>query len=65
MQGTIPGSDGETVIDAVVPVGELGRYAIDLRALTGGAGRFATEPAGYDVLPAHLAPTPRGSGSDD
>ena len=62
---TIPGSDGETVIDAVVPVGELNRYAVDLRALTGGAGRFATEPAGYDVLPAHLAPMPRGSGSDD
>jgi len=65
VQGTIPGSDGETVIDAVVPVGELNRYAVDLRALTGGAGRFATEPAGYDVLPAHLAPMPQGSGSDD
>jgi elongation factor G len=65
VQGTIPGSDGETVIDAVVPVGELNRYAVDLRALTGGAGRFATEPAGYDVLPTHLAPSPRGSGSDD
>jgi elongation factor G len=57
VQGSSPGDDGETVIDAVVPVSELSRYAIDLRALTGGTGRFSTEPAGYDVLPSHLAPT--------
>ena len=57
VQGSNPGDDGETVIDAVVPVSELSRYAIDLRALTGGTGRFSTEPAGYDVLPSHLAPT--------
>jgi elongation factor G len=61
VQGTIPGADGETVIDAVVPVGELNRYSVDLRAMTGGAGRFATEPAGYDVLPSHLAPAPSGA----
>jgi elongation factor G len=65
VQGTIPGADGETVIDAVVPVGELNRYAIDLRALTGGAGRFATEPAGYDVLPSHLTPTAGGGAAGD
>jgi elongation factor G len=56
VQGTIPADDGETVIDAVVPVGELNRYAVDLRAMTGGAGRFVTEPAGYDVAPSHLTP---------
>jgi elongation factor G len=56
VQGTIPSADGETVIDAVVPLGELNRYAVDLRALTGGTGRFAIEPAGYDLLPAHLTP---------
>ena len=41
------------------------RYAIDLRSMTGGRGRFAAEHDHYDLLPAHLAPTPRGSGSDD
>lgn len=56
VQGTIPADDGEIVIDAVVPVGELSRYAVDLRAMTGGAGRFVTEPAGYDQLPSHLTP---------
>lgn len=64
VQGTIPSADGETVIDAVVPVGELNRYAVDLRAMTGGAGRFVTEPAGYDVLPSQLAPTPRSAPAD-
>jgi elongation factor G len=64
VQGTIPADDGEIVIDAVVPVGELNRYAVDLRAMTGGAGRFALEPAGYDLLPSHLAPAAAGVRAD-
>ena len=30
------------------------RYAIDLRSLTGGRGRFTITHDHYDVLPAHL-----------
>ncbi len=62
VQGSSPGDEGETVLHAVVPAAELNRYAVDLRAITGGAGRFATEPAGYDVLPPHLVPTPVTAG---
>jgi len=37
-----------------VPESELLRYAIDLRSLTGGRGRFAIEHDHYDVMPSHL-----------
>ena len=30
------------------------RYAIDLRSMTGGRGRFTAEHDHYDTLPAHL-----------
>lgn len=56
VRGTIPGDEGETVIEAEVPAVELSRYAIDLRALTGGAGRFHAEPAGHDVAPSRKVP---------
>jgi elongation factor G len=54
VQGTEPGNDGEQVIYALVPASELQRYAIDLRSLTGGRGRFKAEHDHYDVLPSHL-----------
>ena len=65
VQGTVPGAEGESVIDAVVPQGELGRYAVDLRAMTGGAGSFTSEPVGYDVLPSHLVPAATAPSDDD
>ncbi len=54
VQGTEPSDDGEQLVYAVVPESELLRYAIDLRSLTGGRGRFVTAPDHYDVLPSHL-----------
>jgi elongation factor G len=54
VQGTEAAGVGEHDIHALVPTAELLRYAIDLRSLTGGRGRFAVEPAHYDQLPAHL-----------
>ncbi|MEQ1785887.1 MAG: elongation factor G [Acidimicrobiales bacterium] len=54
VQGTEPGDPGEQVIYALAPESELLRYAIDLRSLTGGRGRFAIAHDHYDVLPAHL-----------
>ncbi|MGV3760684.1 MAG: elongation factor G [Actinomycetota bacterium] len=54
VQGTEPGDDGEQVVYALVPESELPRYAVDLRSLTGGRGRFTAEHDHHDVLPAHL-----------
>jgi elongation factor G len=41
-------------IHALVPTAELGRYAIDLRSMTGGRGSFTAQHDHYDVLPDHL-----------
>ena len=54
MQGTESVGDGEQEIIALVPTSEIMRYAIDLRSMTGGRGRFPAEHDHYDVLPAHL-----------
>ena len=54
MQGTEAGADGEQTIIALVPTSEIMRYAIDLRSITGGRGRFTVEHDHYDVLPANL-----------
>jgi elongation factor G len=54
VQGTEPVGDGEQEITAYVPTAEILRYAIDLRSMTGGRGRFSAEHTGYDVLPGHL-----------
>jgi elongation factor G len=54
VQGTDQGDAGMSIITAHVPTSEILRYAIDLRSLTGGRGRFITEHDHYDVLPQHL-----------
>ncbi len=54
VQGTEAGNDGESIIIAMVPTAEVQRYAIDLRSMTGGRGRFTVEHDHYDVLPQHL-----------
>jgi elongation factor G len=54
VQGTEPLVDGEHVIRALVPTSEILRYAIDLRSITGGWGRFRTGHDHYDLMPAHL-----------
>ena len=54
VQGTETGNDGESVVIAMVPTSEVGRYAVDLRSLTGGRGRFTVRHDHYDVLPGHL-----------
>lgn len=52
--GTDAGEHGDQVITAHVPTRELQRYAVELRSMTGGRGRFTVEHAHYDVLPSHL-----------
>jgi elongation factor G len=54
IQGTDSGNDGEQVVIALVPTSEVQRYAIDLRSLTGGRGRFTLSHHHYDVVPSHL-----------
>ena len=54
VQGTETGQPGESVIIALVPSSELVRYAIDLRSLTGGRGRFKAHHDHYDVMPQNL-----------
>jgi len=55
VQGTEMASMGEQMITALVPTSEVLRYAIDLRSITGGRGRFTVRHDHYDVLPPHLA----------
>ena len=39
---------------ATAPTAELTRYAVDLRALTGGRGSFTATYDHYDAVPEHL-----------
>jgi len=52
--GTDTDDEGFQTVTALVPTGELARYAVDLRAITGGRGRFRTAYDHYDVVPEHL-----------
>jgi elongation factor G len=54
VQGTEVAGSGEQTITALVPTSEILRYAIDLRSITGGRGRFTARHDHNDVLPAHL-----------
>jgi elongation factor G len=54
VQGTAADGDGTQTIIALVPTSEIQRYAIELRSLTGGRGRFRAVHNHYDVLPGHL-----------
>ncbi|MEZ5216693.1 MAG: elongation factor G [Ilumatobacteraceae bacterium] len=54
VQGTDLLADGTSRIEALVPESELARYAVVLRSLTAGRGRFSSVHDHYDVLPSHL-----------
>jgi elongation factor G len=47
--------DGFSVIDALVPLAEVQRYATDLRSITQGRGRYTVEFDHYEEVPSHLA----------
>ena len=60
--GAESSSPGRQRITATVPTAELARYAIDLRSLTGGRGRFTARHDRYEACcPAGSPPWP-GSG---
>jgi elongation factor G len=52
--GTDQGEDGYQIVMATAPTAELTRYAVDLRALTGGRGSFTAAYDHYDAVPDHL-----------
>ncbi len=53
--GTDPAVDeGYQTVTATAPTAELTRYAVDLRALTGGRGSFTVAYDHYDAVPDHL-----------
>jgi elongation factor G len=45
---------GYQKVTATAPTAELTRYAVDLRALTGGRGSFSVVYDHYDPVPEHL-----------
>ncbi|MEV6008484.1 elongation factor G-like protein EF-G2 [Streptomyces sp. NPDC051976] len=53
--GTEPAGLGRSVVRAEVPEIEIGRYAIDLRSLSHGTGRFSRHYARHEPMPAQLA----------
>jgi elongation factor G len=55
VRGSTLRSAREQVITADVPEAEMGRYAVQLRSITGGRGRFTATRSRYDAVPAHLA----------
>jgi len=54
VQGTDAVGGGEQEVTALVPTSEIMRYAIDLRSMTGGRGRFTSTHDHYDPMPSHL-----------
>lgn len=55
LTGTTSSGDGLTEISAEVPDQELLRYAVDLRALTAGSGRFRRRYLRHDPVPASFS----------
>ncbi len=57
-RGRVQGTDTvDTVLQriiALVPTAEIQRYAVDLRSLTGGRGRFHAAHDHYDLMPSNL-----------
>jgi elongation factor G len=51
VQGTESGPNGTLIVTALVPSAELERYAVDLRALSGGRGKVVATYDHYDPAP--------------
>ena len=53
--GTDQSGPGRTLVKAEIPEMEIGRYAVDLRSLSHGTGRFSRAYARHEPMPAHVA----------
>jgi elongation factor G len=51
VQGTEPAETGRRRVTALVPTAQLTRYAVELRSLTGGRGRFTAAHDHLEVVP--------------
>ena len=51
VMGMNPNSDGDTVVEAEVPMAEMSSYAIDLRAMTQARGSFTLTFERYEEVP--------------
>ena len=51
VMGMNPDDEGNTVVEAEVPMAEMATYAIDLRAMTQARGSFTMEFARYEEVP--------------
>ncbi|MEU4346354.1 elongation factor G-like protein EF-G2 [Streptomyces sp. NPDC023838] len=60
--GTEQAGPGRTLVRAEVPEIEIGRYAVDLRSVSHGTGRFDRGYARHEPMPPQLAEKLRGSG---
>jgi elongation factor G len=47
--------DGSSVIEALAPLGEVLRYATDLRSITQGRGSYRVQFSHYEEVPAHVS----------
>ena len=54
VQGTNTDENGNQVVEALIPTSEIVRYAIDLRSLTHGWGRYRATFDHYQEMPSHL-----------
>lgn len=52
--GMNPAPSGTQIIEAEVPMAEMGSYAIDLRSMTQGRGSFTFEFVRYEETPPHI-----------
>jgi elongation factor G len=53
--GMEPIGNGKQLVRATAPQAELQSYAIDLRSIARGRGKFKTEFSHYEEVPAHVA----------
>jgi elongation factor G len=51
LQGMEPSAPGKTMVKANVPMATIMRYALDLRSITKGRGRFRANVSHYQELP--------------
>lgn len=62
--GTEPAGAGRTMVRAEVPEIEISRYAVDLRSISHGTGRFSRDYARHEPMPAQQAARLR-AGADE
>ena len=54
IMGMNPSEGGQQIVEAEVPMAEMGTYAIDLRSMTQGRGSFQLRFVRYDEAPANI-----------